>query len=94
MASCFTPERWTPWTPAFRRARSAETASLGHFWDFRSAREGLLERQRMQAALLKVALRADGRAVSVPAPRGLRRFLLDETLDGHSAPRSSCLLWR
>lgn len=86
-------EIWTPWKPgAWRRARSAEAQNFRTFWDFRTARENLEERQRIQAALLKVALRvhpddAGIRSTSMPArcrnsPKRLHLF--DETMvDGH-----------
>lgn len=89
------PTEWSPWRRAWRRARSAEAQTIRHFWDFRSARENLEERQKVQAALLKVALRAhpkDGglRSTSMPArcrsnSSSLRRLsLFEETMvDGH-----------
>lgn len=86
-------EIWTPWKPgAWRRARSAEAQNFRTFWDFRTARENLEERQRIQAALLKVALRvhpddAGIRSTSMPARcrNSLKRLhLFDETMvDGH-----------
>jgi len=86
-------EIWTPWKPgAWRRARSAEAQNFRTFWDFRTAKENLEERQRIQAALLKVALRAHPddagiRSTSMPARcrSSLKRLhLFDETLvDGH-----------
>lgn len=86
-------EIWTPWKPgAWRRARSAEAQNFRTFWDFRTAKENLEERQRIQAALLKVALRvhpddAGIRSTSMPARcrNSVKRLhLFDETMvDGH-----------